>query len=85
MFLATGFVVAGAIIVGLYSVFLYRTVRKEGLLDRLNWATLELPWREVFGFMVPLLAWTCSTWSSTRPTRCSLGITTALRASARFA
>ena len=56
VFLATGFVVAGAIIVGLYSVFLYRTVRKEGLLDRLNWATLELPWREVFGFTVPLLA-----------------------------
>ncbi len=55
-FLAVGFVTAGVIIVGLYSLFLYRTVRQEGLLDRFNWATLDLPWREVFGFTVPLLA-----------------------------
>ena len=56
MFLATGFVISGAIIVGLYGYFLTRTVRREGLLERFNWATLEMPWREVFGFTVPLLA-----------------------------
>jgi O-antigen/teichoic acid export membrane protein len=56
VFLATGFVVAGAIIVGLYSVFLYRTIRQEGLLDHFRWSTLDMPWREVFGFTVPLLA-----------------------------
>ena len=56
MFLAAGFVAAGVIIVGLYSVFLFRTVRREGLLEYFNWATLDMPWREVFGFTVPLLA-----------------------------
>ena len=56
IFLATGFVISGAIIVGLYGYFLYRTVRREGLLDHFSWATLDMPWREVFGFTVPLLA-----------------------------
>jgi O-antigen/teichoic acid export membrane protein len=56
IFLATGFVVSGAITVGLYGFFLYRTVRREGLLDHFSWATLDKPWREVLGFTVPLLA-----------------------------
>jgi O-antigen/teichoic acid export membrane protein len=56
IFLATGFVVSGAITVGLYGFFLYRTVRREGLLDHFSWATLDMPWREVLGFTVPLLA-----------------------------
>jgi O-antigen/teichoic acid export membrane protein len=56
VFLAAGFVSAGAIIVGLYGFFLYRTVRQEGLLEHFSWATLDMPWREVFGFTVPLLA-----------------------------
>jgi O-antigen/teichoic acid export membrane protein len=55
-FLAAGFVVSGAIIVGLYGFFLYRTVRSEGLLEHFSWARLDMPWREVFGFTVPLLA-----------------------------
>jgi O-antigen/teichoic acid export membrane protein len=56
IFLAIGFVVSGAITVGLYGFFLYRTVRREGLLDHFSWATLDKPWREVLGFTVPLLA-----------------------------
>lgn len=56
MFLATGFVIAGALTVGLYSVFLYRTVKSEGLLAHFHWGSLDMPWRDVFGFTVPLLA-----------------------------
>jgi O-antigen/teichoic acid export membrane protein len=44
-FLAAGFVVSGAIIVGLYGFFLYRTVRSEGLLEHFSWARLDMPWR----------------------------------------
>jgi O-antigen/teichoic acid export membrane protein len=56
IFLAAGFVTCGAITVVLYGFFLYRTVRREGLLDHFSWATLDMPWREVLGFTVPLLA-----------------------------
>jgi O-antigen/teichoic acid export membrane protein len=56
IFLAAGFVITGAIIVGLYGFFLYRTVRSEGLLEHFNWSSLDMPWREVLGFTVPLLA-----------------------------
>lgn len=56
IFLAVGFVTCGAIIIGLYGFFLYRTLRREGLLAHFNWTTLDMPWREVFGFTVPLLA-----------------------------
>jgi O-antigen/teichoic acid export membrane protein len=56
IFLATGFVITGAITVGLYGFFLYRTVRSEGLLEHFNWSSLDMPWREVLGFTVPLLA-----------------------------
>lgn len=56
IFLAAGFVTCGAITVALYGFFLYRTVRREGLLDHFRWATLDMPWREVLGFTVPLLA-----------------------------
>jgi O-antigen/teichoic acid export membrane protein len=56
MFLAVGFVIAGALTVGLYSIFLYRTVKSEGLLAHFHWGTLRMPGREIFGFTVPLLA-----------------------------
>jgi len=56
IFLAAGFVITGAITVGLYGFFLYRTVRSEGLLEHFNWSSLDMPWREVLGFTVPLLA-----------------------------
>ena len=56
IFLAAGFVITGAITVVLYGFFLYRTVRRDGLLDHFSWATLDMPWREVLGFTVPLLA-----------------------------
>jgi O-antigen/teichoic acid export membrane protein len=56
IFLAAGFVITGAIIVGFYGFFLYRTVRSEGLLEHFNWSSLDMPWREVLGFTVPLLA-----------------------------
>jgi O-antigen/teichoic acid export membrane protein len=56
LFLATGYVISGTIVISLYGYFLYRTVRREGLFDRFRWSSLDLPWREVFGFTVPLLA-----------------------------
>jgi O-antigen/teichoic acid export membrane protein len=55
-FLAAGFVVTGALAVSIYTVFLVRTIREQGLLGRFRWKGLEMPGREVFGFTVPLLA-----------------------------
>jgi O-antigen/teichoic acid export membrane protein len=55
-FLAAGFVVTGALAVSIYTVFLVRTIRQQGLLERFSWPGLEMPGREVFGFTVPLLA-----------------------------
>jgi O-antigen/teichoic acid export membrane protein len=42
--------------VSIYTVFLVRTIRQQGLLERFSWPGLEMPGREVFGFTVPLLA-----------------------------
>jgi O-antigen/teichoic acid export membrane protein len=42
--------------VSIYTTFLVRTIRQQGLLERFSWSGLEMPGREVFGFTVPLLA-----------------------------
>jgi O-antigen/teichoic acid export membrane protein len=55
-FLAAGFVVTGALAVSIYTTFLVRTIRQQGLLERFSWKGLDMPGREVFGFTVPLLA-----------------------------
>ncbi|MGH3035465.1 MAG: oligosaccharide flippase family protein, partial [Gaiellaceae bacterium] len=54
-FLAGGYVFAGAVGVAIYSVILYRTLKSEGLLTRFSLPSIEIPWREVFGFTIPLL------------------------------
>jgi len=55
-FLAAGYVAAGAVGIALYGAMLVRTLRQEGLLDRLQIGQVKMPAREVFGFTVPLLA-----------------------------
>jgi O-antigen/teichoic acid export membrane protein len=54
--LAIGYVVAGAAGIGLYTWLLARTLRADGLLAHLRIRALELPWREIYGFALPLLA-----------------------------
>jgi O-antigen/teichoic acid export membrane protein len=55
-FLAVGYVLTGAVAVAIYAFLLFRTMRQSGLLDHLNVHRLDMPFREVFGFTVPLLA-----------------------------
>ena len=55
-FLAAGYVVSGALAVSIYTGFLFKTIREQGLLERFSWQGLEMPGREVFGFTIPLFA-----------------------------
>jgi O-antigen/teichoic acid export membrane protein len=54
-FLAGGYVFAGALGVAIYAVMLYRTLKRDGLLQRFHFPTIEIPAREVFSFTIPLL------------------------------
>jgi O-antigen/teichoic acid export membrane protein len=54
-FLASGYLAAGAFGVLLYGFMLFNTLRKQGLFKYLNLRTLDIPWREVLAFTVPLL------------------------------
>jgi O-antigen/teichoic acid export membrane protein len=55
-FLATGYVVTGALAVGIYVVILFRFLREEGLLQRFSLGTMQIPAKEVFAFTLPLLS-----------------------------
>ena len=55
-FLATGYVVAGALGVTLYVGYLVRVLRERGLLAHFRRSSLSLPFREVFGSSVPLMS-----------------------------
>lgn len=55
-FLAAGYVGAGILGIALYSVMLWRMLARRGLLDRLRETTVSIPFREVFGFALPLLS-----------------------------
>lgn len=55
MFLAGGYVVAGASGIGVYTWMLLRELRKRGLLARFDRAQFQVPAREVLAFTIPLL------------------------------
>ena len=55
-FLATGYVITGALSVAIYIVILFRLLREEGLLQRFSFGTMRMPAREVFAFTLPLLS-----------------------------
>jgi O-antigen/teichoic acid export membrane protein len=54
-FLAAGYVAAGAFGVALYVGILWQVLGRRGLLDRFRQAKLQIPWREILVFTIPLL------------------------------
>ncbi|MGH2521916.1 MAG: flippase, partial [Anaerolineales bacterium] len=54
-FLASGYLAAGAFGIVIYTAMLWRVLRDQGLFPHFNWRTLNMPWREVFAFTIPLL------------------------------
>ncbi len=55
MFLATGYVLAGAAGVAIYIAILWQTLRRRGVLAEFHRPGIVVPWREIFGFTLPLL------------------------------
>ena len=55
LFLAAGYVAAGAIGVAIYLVILVRVLRQQGLLGRFHVGTMKVPAREILSFTIPLL------------------------------
>lgn len=56
IFLAWGYLGAGALGVAIFSVVLWRVLREQGVLARFSRHTVQIPAREVLMFTVPLLA-----------------------------
>lgn len=56
LFLAGGYLAGGAIGVAIYVVMLFRLLRSEGLLSHFDLGAIQIPWREVFAFTIPLLS-----------------------------
>jgi O-antigen/teichoic acid export membrane protein len=54
-FLAGGYLAAGAIGVGLYGIILFNVLRKQGLFKYFDLRALNVPWREIFAFTIPLM------------------------------
>ncbi len=55
LFLAVGYVAAGALGVALYVVILWQVLGRRGTLDRLRKAKLRIPAREILVFTIPLV------------------------------
>jgi O-antigen/teichoic acid export membrane protein len=55
-FLAAGYLIASTLGVVIYTVVLLRALRRRGLLTEFRARPLEVPWREVLAFTVPLLS-----------------------------
>ena len=55
-FLAVGYVIAGFLGVATSAVLLIRILHDRGLLRRANFQRTAVPWKEVFGFSLPLLS-----------------------------
>ena len=55
VFLASGYVLSSLVGVLIYGYFVLRLLRDQGLLGDGAWRTIVVPWREVFGFTLPLL------------------------------
>lgn len=56
LFLASGYVLAAVVGVVLYGVWLVRSLQRQGLLQRLRATALQVPWRDVLAFTIPLLS-----------------------------
>lgn len=54
-FLAAGYLAASLLGVAIYGYQLLRVFREQGLLEHWKLRNLVMPWREVFGFSLPLL------------------------------
>ena len=54
-FLAVGYVVSGLIGIGICTLLLWNSLSADGLLREFNLHTLDIPWREIIVFTVPLL------------------------------
>ena len=54
--LAVGYVIAGFLGLGLFATVLYRQLRDRGILDRIRRRDVDLPFRAILGFSLPLLS-----------------------------
>lgn len=54
--LAWGYLLAGALGIGIYTVILLQTLKKQGLFQHFNVRTIQMPFKEIFGFSIPLLS-----------------------------
>lgn len=54
-FLAAGYVASGLIGIGICTVLLWKSLRDDGLLREFNLRALDIPWREIIVFTIPLL------------------------------
>jgi O-antigen/teichoic acid export membrane protein len=55
LFLAVGYLAASLVGVGIYGYQLVRLLRDQGLLAHASFRELVMPWRQIFGFSIPLL------------------------------
>lgn len=55
-FLSFGYLLAGIIGITLYTVILIQHMRGQGVFERFNLRSIKMPFREIFGFSVPLLS-----------------------------
>jgi O-antigen/teichoic acid export membrane protein len=54
-FLAGGYLAATTLAVAIYTAILVRVMRAQGMFEHFNWKTIDVPWREVLSFTLPLL------------------------------
>ncbi len=54
-FLAVGYLAAAVLGVVLYSVVLFRLLKRQGLFEHFQLRSITVPWREIFLFTIPLL------------------------------
>ncbi len=55
MFLARGYLAASFVGVAIYSVMLFRMLRRDGLLAHFHLSGITIPWRDILTFSIPLL------------------------------
>jgi O-antigen/teichoic acid export membrane protein len=54
-FLASGYVISGALGIFIYVVLLYRVMREQGIFKHFDVQSINIPWLAVFSFTIPLL------------------------------
>ena len=54
-FLAGGYLAATSLAVAIYTAILLRVMQTQGVFAHFHWRTIQIPWREVFSFTLPLL------------------------------